>query len=154
MINIAYAKAYTEVLEIIKYFPKEEYAKIPVEKIEFYKNNMDKNYNFKVNPEIDLSEQSISPETNAIMINLFTDYYATEEQKVKIKNLLDSNQQKEEQEKRERYKPDNIFKKRNQENIIRNEVALVEYKESIFKRFINKIKSFFHDFGDGEKNHP
>ena len=28
MINIAYAKAYTEVLEIIKYFPKEEYAKI------------------------------------------------------------------------------------------------------------------------------
>lgn len=144
MINIAYAKAYTEVLEIIKYFPKEEYAKIPVEKIEFYKNNMDKNYNFKINPEIDLSEQSISPEANAIMINLFTDYYATEEQKVKIKNILDSNQQKEEQEKRERYNPDNIFKNRNSENIIQNEVALVEYKESIFKRFINKIKSFFH----------
>ena len=91
MINIAYAKAYTEVLEIIKYFPKEEYAKIPEEKIEFYKNNMDKDYNFKINPEIDLSEQSISPEANAIMINLFTDYYATEEQKIKIKNILDSN---------------------------------------------------------------
>jgi hypothetical protein len=144
MINIAYAKAYTEVLEIIKYFPKEEYAKIPEEKIEFYKNNMDKDYNFKINPEIDLSEQSISPEANAIMINLFTDYYATEEQKIKIKNILDSNQQKEEQEKRERYNPDNIFKNRNTENIIQNEVALVEYKESIFKRFINKIKSIFN----------
>lgn len=144
MINIAYAKAYTEVLEIIKYFPKEEYAKIPEEKIEFYKNNMDKDYNFKINPEIDLSEQSISPEANAIMINLFTDYYATEEQKIKIKNILDSNQQKEEQEKRERYNPDNIFKNRNTENIIQNEVALVEYKESIFKRFINKIKSIFY----------
>ena len=144
MINIAYAKAYTEVLEIIKYFPKEEYAKIPEEKIEFYKNNMDKDYNFKINPEIDLSEQSISPEANAIMINLFTDYYATEEQKIKIKNILDSNQQKEEQEKRERYNPDNIFKNRNTENIIQNEVALVEYKESIFKRFINKIKRIFN----------
>ena len=144
MINIAYAKAYTEVLEIIKYFPKEEYAKIPEEKIEFYKNNMDKDYNFKINPEIDLSEQNISPEANAIMINLFTDYYATEEQKVKIKNILDSNQQKEEQEKRERYNPDNIFKNRNTENIIQNEVALVEYKESIFKRFINKLKSIFY----------
>ncbi len=144
MINIAYAKAYTEVLEIIKYFPKEEYAKIPEEKIEFYKNNMDKDYNFKINPEIDLSEQSISPEANAIMINLFTDYYATEEQKIKIKNILDSNQQKEEQEKRERYNPDNIFKNRNTENIIQNEVALVEYKESIFKRFINKLKSIFY----------
>ena len=149
MINIAYAKAYTEVLEIIKYFPKEEYDKIPGEKIEFYKNNMDKDYNFKINPEIDLSEQNISPEANAIMINLFTDYYATEEQKVKIKNILDSNQQKEEQEKRERYNPDNIFKNRNEENkkeenIIQNEVALVEYKESIFRRFINKIKNIFH----------
>ena len=30
--------------EIIKYFPEEEYAKIPKEKIEFYKNNMDKDY--------------------------------------------------------------------------------------------------------------
>lgn len=149
MINNAYAKAYTEVLEIIKYFPEEEYIKIPVEKIEFYKNNMDKDYNFKINPEIDLSEQNISPETNAIIINLFTNYYATEEQKVKIKNILDINQRKEEQEKREKYNPDNIFKNRNEENkkeenIVQNEVALVEYKESIFRRFINKIKNIFH----------
>lgn len=149
MINNAYAKAYTEVLEVIKYFPKEEYIKIPVEKIEFYKNNMDKDYNFKINPEIDLSEQNISPEANAIIVNLFTNYYATEEQKVKIKNILDINQRKEEQEKREKYNPDNIFKNRNEENkkeenIIQNEVALVEDKESIFRRFINKIKNIFH----------
>lgn len=149
MISNAYAKAYTEVLEIIKYFPEEEYNKIPVEKIEFYKNNMDKDYNFTINPEIDLSEQNISSEANAVIVNLFTDYYATEEQKVKIKNILDINQQKEEQEKREKYNPDNIFKKQHQENKIdekniQNEVALVEYKESIFKKIINKIKSIFH----------
>ena len=50
---------------------------------------MDKNYNFKINPEIDLAEQNISKEANAIIVNLFTDYYATEEQKVKIKEILD-----------------------------------------------------------------
>ena len=59
MINSTYSRAYTEVLEIIKYFPEEEYSKIPKEKIEFYKNNMDKNYDFSINPEIDLSEQNI-----------------------------------------------------------------------------------------------
>ena len=32
MVNSTYAKAYTEVLEIIKYFSEEEYAKIPIEK--------------------------------------------------------------------------------------------------------------------------
>ena len=36
MINSTYSRAYTEVLEIIKYFPEEEYSKIPKEKIEFY----------------------------------------------------------------------------------------------------------------------
>lgn len=85
MINTIYAKAYTEVLEIIKHFPEEEYNKIPKEKIEFYKDNKDKDYVFVINPEIDLSEQNISPEANAIIVNLFRDYFATEEQKVKIK---------------------------------------------------------------------
>ena len=43
MIN-AYAKAYTEVLEILSYFSEEEYSKIPKEKLDFYRRNMDKEY--------------------------------------------------------------------------------------------------------------
>ena len=88
MTNNTYARAYTEILEIIKYFPKEEYAKIPKEKIEFYKKNMDTNYNFTINPEIDLSKQNISKEAYAIMVNLFKEYFATEEQKTKIKSFV------------------------------------------------------------------
>lgn len=34
-----YARAYTEVLEILNHFSKEEYNKIPEEKISFYRNN-------------------------------------------------------------------------------------------------------------------
>ena len=112
MVNSTYAKAYTEVLEIIKYFSEEEYAKIPIEKIEFYKKNMDRNYNFTIDPDIDLAEQSISIEANAIIVNLFRDYYATEEQKIRIKEILELNGKKEEQEKREKFSPDNIFKNR------------------------------------------
>lgn len=150
MINNVYSKAYTEVLEIIKYFPEEEYSKIPEEKIEFYKNNMDKDYIFTINPEIDLSEQNVSPEANAIIVNMFTDYFATEEQKVQIKEILDLKQKKEEQEKREIYNPDDMFKETNKntektnlkvpEN--NNVTALIEYKKSFFtklKEFIFKI---------------
>lgn len=153
MINSTYAKAYREVLEIIKYFPKEEYAKIPKEKIEFYKKNMNRDYNFTINPEIDLSEQNISPEANAIIVNLFTDYYATEKQKIKIKEILDLNQKKEEQAKREKYNPDNIFKKEEkvqntyiEEKITENSnsTALIEYKESFFLRFKNFIFKILH----------
>ena len=151
MINSNYRKAYKEVLEIIRYFPEKEYAKIPKEKIDFYKNNMDKNYNFTIDPEIDLSEQNISSEANAIIVNLFTDYYATEEQKVKIKEILDLNQKKEEQAKREKYNPDDIFKKINKEEKDNEEVlantsntALIEYKKSFFTKFKNFIFKILH----------
>lgn len=151
MINNTYEKAYTEVLEIIKHFPEEEYFKIPIEKIEFYKNNMDKNYNFKINPEIDLSEQNISKEANAIIVSLFMDYYATEEQKVKIKKILESNRIKEEESKREKYNPDNIFKKSDKienSNVSFSEnninTAMIEYKETFFTKFKNFIFRILH----------
>jgi len=151
MINSTYARAYTEVLEIIRHFPEEELSKIPVEKIEFYKNNMDKNYIFRINPEIDLAEQNISPEANAIIVTLFRDYYATNEQKLRIKEILNLNQIQEEDEKRKKYNPDDIFKKVSKEKNVNNDklteynnTALIEYKEPFFIRFKNFIFRLLH----------
>ena len=148
MINNTYAKAYTEVLEILKYFPEEEYKKIPIEKINFYKSNMDKDYKFTINPEIDLANQNISKEANAIIVSLYRDYYATEEQKVKINEILDLNQKKEELEKRKKYNPDDIFRKNQQLNRdienLDTTTQLVKYKENFFVKFKNFIFKLLH----------
>ena len=148
MINNTYAKAYTEVLEILKYFPEEEYKKIPIEKINFYKSHMDKEYKFTINPEIDLANQNISKEANAIIVSLYRDYYATEEQKVKINEILDLNQKKEELEKRKKYHPDNIFKNKQQVNKdtenLNATTQLVKYKENFFVKFKNFIFKLLH----------
>ena len=148
MINYTYAKAYTEVLEILKYFPEEEYKKIPIEKINFYKSNMDKNYKFTIDPEIDLANQNISKEANAIIVTLFRDYYATEEQKTKIKEILDLNQKKEEIEKRKKYNPDDVFKNNRQLNKdienLDTTTQLVKYKENFFARFKKFIFKLLH----------
>lgn len=53
---------------------------------------MDKDYEFAINAEINLSEQNISKEANAIIITLYQDYFATEEQKQKIKEILELNE--------------------------------------------------------------
>ncbi len=148
MTNNRYSKAYKEVLEIIKHFPEKEYNKIPKEKIEFYKDNMDKTYEFTINPEMDLSNQNISKEANAIIVALFQDYFATDEQKEKINEILRLNEQKEENEKRKKYNPNDIFKninnnERNQQNDIQ-ETALVEYKENFFVKFKNFIIKLLH----------
>ena len=143
MIN-NYARAYTEVLEILSYFSNEEYSKIPEEKIKYFKENMDKDYIYTINPEIDLSVQYISNEANAILVSLFRDYFASENQKIKLINLLNKNQEKENEAKREKYNPDNIFNKKNTENIDNNikdsKLEILECKESVFSKFTKFIK--------------
>lgn len=143
--NSTYAKAYTEVIQVISHFSNEDYLKIPKEKIEFYKENMDKEYKFVINPNKSIKEQNISKLAYSIIVALFMDYIGTEEENKKIKEILELNQKKAEQEKREKYKVEDIFKNEKKEvlndtniNNSRNELKVIENKESIF----SKIKKF------------
>lgn len=139
--NNLYAKAYTEVLEIINHFSEDEYKKIPKEKIDFYEKHKDRKYDFKINPNIDLAEQNISRKANAILVSLFRDYFATAKQKEILKNLLQQNQEKLEKQKYLKYNPDNIFNKSNSNiNDSKDKVALVEIKNEVWYR---KILNFF-----------
>lgn len=139
--NNLYAKAYTEVLEIINHFSEDEYKKIQKEKIDFYEKHKDRKYDFKINPNIDLAEQNISRKANAILVSLFRDYFATAKQKEILKNLLQQNQEKLEKEKYLKYNPDNIFNKSNSNiNDSKDKVALVEIKNEVWYR---KILNFF-----------
>lgn len=74
MIN-TYTRAYTEVLETISHLSDEERNKIPRKKINYYIENKDENYIFKINPDICLYKQNISSEANAIFISLFKNYF-------------------------------------------------------------------------------
>ena len=138
-----YTRAYTEVIEILSHLSEEEYAKIPIAKIEFYKNNMDKQYSYKINPKVNLSEQNISKEANAILISLFRDYFTNEKQKSTLENILRQNQLKEEKEKKEKYTSNDIFS-----HIIetpqQEPISIIEYKETFISKFLSKIKSIFN----------
>lgn len=148
MMSNNYAKAYKELLEIIKHFPLDEYNRIPIDKIKFYEENMDKNYNFTINPNIDLSEQNILKETKALIVTLYEDYFATEEQKEKINEILKLNQKKVEQEKRKKYNPQDLFETNKAiEKVQKNneqKTALIQYKENFFIRFKNYILKLLH----------
>ena len=143
-----YPKAYKEVLEIIKYLPKEEYERIPKEKIEFFEQNCDKEYNFIFDISKTLEEQEFLRETNAIIVTLFRDYFATDTQKEKLDRILIANEQKYQEELRKKYNPDDIFKKQEkvyQKPIENENMQLIEVKEEnilqkIFSKIINWIK--------------
>lgn len=137
--NNTYARACTEICEILKHLPKEEYKKIPKKKIEFYENNKDNNYTFKYDSNKTLKEQHISSETNAIIITIFRDFFATNVQKEKLQKILWQNEQKYQDELKQKYSYENIFNakkidKEQKQIEIMEEGTLVHYKESILKR--------------------
>lgn len=121
MVNLKYANAYSEVLEILKYISKEQYNKIPNELIKVYEENSDKNYYFKYNPEKTLEEQKVLKITKIIIAILFRDYWATDEQKAKIIANQNNNRKKLENKKIEKYNAEEVFKK--------NEIIKEEVKE-------------------------
>lgn len=141
-----YAKACTEVLEILSHFSEEDFSKIPSDKIEFFKQNCDKDYDYKIDPEVDLDKQYISEEANAIIIGLYREYYATEHQRNVLDDILKHNQVLADRESRMKYNPDNVFESKQEpslESIVEKEefspnVQMVEYKES----FLTKVKNF------------
>lgn len=135
------ACAYKEIYEILRIFPQELVAKIPQEKIDFFYNNMDINYKYDISLDT-FDGQTMIEETKAILTILFRDYWATPIQREKILDYENSVRFRLEKETRIKYNPDNLFKKKeNQSNVEEpiEQMAMVKYKENIFKRIINKI---------------
>ena len=137
-----YAIAYSEVLDILKYIPKEDYEKIPLEMIEALEDNCNKEYEAKYNPQISLKDQGISKEARTIIAVFFRDYWATEEQKEKILAKEKHDDLISEIEKQEKYGT-SVFDNKKFE-AIEESIDLVKVeKKNIFKEILFKIKTFF-----------
>ena len=142
MVSVEYANAYSEVLGILKYISREDYEKIPKNRIEVFEVNSNKEYNFDYDPEKTLDEQNVSKRTKAIIGLLFRDYWATDEQKDKIIRKQNYDRQILEEQKKSMYDVENIFKKKSYEN---EEVKeMVVYKEQRwYQKLFAKILKIF-----------
>ena len=150
MVKTNYANAYKEVLVILDNLIKEDYNKIPKEYIEFLKSNCNNEYEFYYDNSKTFEEQELLDDTKYILFGLFEKFGATELQKEKIKAFMNSYYKKQEEEKKAKYNVHNFQNRNNfkqeqniEENINKNVVALMEHKDSIIKKIINKIKSIF-----------
>ena len=137
--------AYAEVYTILQELNEEEYNKIPPEVIKTIEANRNEEYEYELDDELELKDQPMLPETKAILFNLFRDYLANPEQKAKIIRMQNEARQKNELKKQQMYNTD-VFANKPKENQTANNnetMQMVKYKESFFKRILNKIKSFF-----------
>lgn len=75
-----YEKAYVEVIEILKYLPKEIVKKVPENLIYQMENNKKKQYQFTIDRTKKITLQ-ISDISKAILANIYIDYWASEYEK-------------------------------------------------------------------------
>ena len=143
-----YRNAFTEVYEIIKYLNREEYNKIPDDIITVIKENRNKEYEYYLDESISVNEQTVLPETKAILFNLFRDYLSSEKQREKIVDFQRKQRYNLELTKKKKYDYNkDIFMQDNQNQIKVDKmqdkriILPTDLKEKIEKNWENAIKS-------------
>ena len=141
--------AYKQLITILNNMEPEYKEKIPKKLMKLFEENSAEDYEFHLDLTRPLQEQELNSKTLALLAMLNLNYWCeTEEEKQELIKRYTENERKYQEELRKKYNTDNIFQKNNRENkqeeITEEQVALVEHKESIIRRLINKIKSIFH----------
>lgn len=152
MVTKEFAEASAEINEIFKYLPKEEVEKIPSKLREFFKEVSSKDYVTNINPNIPLDKQQIKEKTKDIIALIYRNYWCSEEERKELDQKLIENDKKFEDELREKYNPDNIFKN-NVTTTKKEEPEIKEEKieQSLvpqetgkwYQRFLDMVKRWF-----------
>lgn len=136
--------AYSEIYEILNLIDNEHTNKIPIKVKELIINEKDSSFRPNILTNIPLEKQKLQKETFTILTILYLNYWCeSESEKQEIINLCNNVDILN----REKYSYDNLFKKNKkiaiQEVIEEKNNSLVEYKESIFAKILNRIKKIF-----------
>lgn len=142
-------KAYSEVDKILSFMEIRYVEKVPKKMREMFKNEKLQDYEPNIDKNIPLEEQQLERKTLAILAMLNLNYWCeNEEEKEELIRAYSNNDKKRNEELREKYNPDNIFKNKNKEReveqITEEITAIAEYKkENFIKNLLNKIKRLF-----------
>lgn len=149
-VSLTTRQAYSEIDEFLGLLTEAQREKIPRKLREFFREEKDNNYIKGIRADIPVKEQNFKEETLAIIALLNLQYWCKDEnEKQRLKSIYANNEKVYQEMLQDKFNPDDIFKKR---NVLKEEVeteqvksvAMVQYKEPIIKRIINKIKEFFH----------
>ena len=141
------SKAYAEVLLILSYMEQKYIDMIPKKLLELFDDEKDKNYQPNIIPNISLAEQNLQRKTLALLAMLNLNYWCEDEkEKQELIAIYAENDRKKEEELREKYNPDDIFK--NKQKILTTiqdtNLSIEIRKENFIIRLINYIKELFN----------
>ncbi len=143
-------QAYSEIDEFLGLLSEEQRNEIPKKLRDFFKEEKDQEYFKNIDKDISIKDQNLKEETLAIIALLNLQYWCKdEEEKKRLQEIYAQNEKEYQDILYEKYNPNDIFKKKEETTIennnkIKEKMQMVEYKDSVFKRIINKILNFLH----------
>ena len=141
--NSINSEVYVDISIIINMMPIEMKEKISKSFINFIEKNKSNNYVSNINPKIPIREQNIRKETKEMLGIIYRDYLCSNEERNKLLKQEEQEIKQYEEELRQKYNPNDLFKNKQKEYNYEKEkvnVAMAEYKK---ETFIEKILKFF-----------
>ena len=132
-------RAYTEVVELLKYIPLKDYLKIPKETISILKYEQDEDYYFEFDKTKAINEQGVSRSAWIIFLKIYMDYILNENEKSSVKEILKINTNK----KNTVNNREKLFSAFNDEKKEDKQICCITEKEKWYKKIIKSIINFF-----------
>ena len=140
-VSINTRQAYSEVDEFLGLISNEHRNKIPKKLREFFREEKDTTYIKGINPNVPIKNQKLKEETLGIIALLNLQYWCEDEnEKKRLKEVYAKNEKRYQEYLQVQFNPNEIFKKKEP---TQESLSIVEYKESIIKKLVNKIKNIF-----------
>lgn len=131
-------KRLVEVEYILRKLDDEYINKIPQEVWDYINKNKDKNYVFEYDNDKILSEQNLNIDTISILTYINMEYLLEEKERRELLELLKKDDMVAEQQKKEKYNPEDLFKNKKEEP--KKPISLIEVK---IEKWYEKLFSFF-----------
>lgn len=145
MVSTEYSEAISEVLDILQNSDDSIVKRIPRKLIEFWKKNKSSTYIPNLNHNKTINEMDLKDKTKDIITMIYLEYLCDTDEKKNIKKVLIKNEEKYQEKLRNKYNPDNIFKKIDTtEKKSSKDFKMIVYKEPFYIKVINYLKKLFH----------
>lgn len=149
MANIEYSEAIVEVLEILEYSDDNILEKIPKKLIKFWERNKSKTYKPNLDHNKSISEMKLKNKTKSILSMIYLNYLCNDAEVKEISSIINHNEEIYQTELIKNHNSQHWEKIQNKTNTINENakstsITIIDNKESIFKKIVDRIKRFFN----------
>jgi len=139
-----YAELLAEVYLVLNTIEKKLIDKIPHKLLIFIRENKSNEYEVCFNAKRTISKDQLKPKTRQFLAYLYYTYWCNELEKAEYEKTLKVNESEYQEKIKEKYSHDNLFKDKKivQRETVKQDIAIVKYKESVIAKLFNRIKKF------------